>query len=121
MNRLIAPFITPCGSIVVRSKVTLPRRARTPEWHEAEKKRHTEKLDKLTSEHDLLKAQLKLLRDRLKDKNTVTSFRGVLVEKTLSKRVSCNHSFVLFNCTIALLSWFRQVEKMFRDQLALME
>ncbi|XP_063693338.1 uncharacterized protein LOC134825128 [Bolinopsis microptera] len=87
MNRLITPILSPCGSLIVRSKVTLQRRARTPEWHEKEGGSKTEKLEKLKNEHEVMKTQLKLLGDRLKEKNTVTSFRGVLVEKTLTKRV----------------------------------
>ena len=96
MNRLITPILSPCGSLIVRSKVTLQRRARTPEWHEKEGGSKTEKLEKLKNEHELMKTQLRLLGDRLKEKNTVTSFRGVLVEKTLSKRVSSLNRFLFF-------------------------
>ena len=88
MNRLVAPILSPCASLLIRTKVTLPRRQRTPEWHEAAGESKEEKLGKLNSEYDMTRTQLKLLRDRLKEKNTVTSFRGLLVEKKLSKQVS---------------------------------
>ena len=67
--------------------MTLQRRARTPEWHEKEGISKEEKLKNLKGEQDIVRSQLRLLRDRLRDKNTVTSFRGILVEKSLSKRV----------------------------------
>ncbi|KAL5247499.1 hypothetical protein ACHWQZ_G019392 [Mnemiopsis leidyi] len=87
MNKLISPILSPCGSLLTRTKVTVQRRRRTSEWHEATGESKDDKIDKLNSEHELAKTQLRLLRDRLREKNTVTSFRGILVEKSLSKRV----------------------------------
>ena len=62
-----------------------------------------EKLNTLKSEQEIVRRQLRLLKDRLKEKNTVTSFRGMLVEKSLSNRVSNLLCKVMYICLCLVL------------------
>lgn len=104
MNRFVVQSGSPCTVLLVRTKATLMRRKRTPEWHEKDKASRQQQMDKLSGEYELMKTQLNVLRQRLKDKNTVTSFRGVLVERTLTKRVSGIVYFLLLSRNCFLIS-----------------
>lgn len=84
MNSIFTPLRPTLSTLSIRNMATVRRQPRTPEWHTLELQEDEEDAQNNLA---VLKSKHRLLKKRLADKNTVTSFRSILVEKTIAKRV----------------------------------
>lgn len=87
MNHLTSLYFPRfCTTVLIRTKKTIPKKPRTPEWHE-NLSGDASKLDQLKGKQKKLQPQVKQLGERLKNKDSVTSFRAILIQEKLKEEV----------------------------------